>query len=45
MAKISTGGTYVDKSKTRRPGIHSKNNTSNLKQSKSYKKNYKGQGK
>ncbi len=45
MAKISAGGTYVSKNKTKRSGIHSKNNTSNLKQSRNYKKKYKGQGK
>jgi hypothetical protein len=28
----------------KRPGIHSKNNTSKLKNSKNYKKTYRGQG-
>lgn len=31
--------------KTKRPGIHSKNNTSSSKESKHYKKKYRGQGK
>lgn len=46
MAKVT--GTIsrgrVEKPKRRRPGIHSKNNTSALKSSKNYKKAYKGQG-
>jgi hypothetical protein len=31
--------------KTKRPGVHSKNNTSRSKESKNYKKKYRGQGK
>ena len=45
MAKISSGGAYAGNSRAKRPGIHSKNNTSAHKQSKNYKKLYKGQGK
>lgn len=45
MAKISSGGAYRETNRKKRPGIHSKNNTSNLKQSKNYQKKYKGQGK
>tara|TARA_R100000935_G_C2837219_1_gene168827 strand:- start:2451 stop:2591 length:141 start_codon:yes stop_codon:yes gene_type:complete len=33
------------KVKTKRKGIHSKSNTSQLKSSKNYKKKYRGQGK
>ena len=45
MAKISSGGVYAGESYKKRPGVHSKNNSSNHKQSKNYKKKYKGQGK
>ena len=45
MAKISSGGAYKENNRKKRPGIHSKNNHSNLKQSKNYQKKYKGQGK
>lgn len=43
MAKIfnSTTGSYPKK---KRPGVHSKNNSSKLKSSKNYKKPYRGQG-
>lgn len=34
----------LDKPKKKRPGVHSKNNTSSSKKSKNYKKPYKGQG-
>ena len=44
MAKI-TGGTHTKTNRKKRPGVHSKNNTSSLKQSKNYKKLYKKQGK
>ena len=45
MAKV-TGGISVrlEKPKKKRPGVHSKNNTSGLKSSKNYKKAYRGQG-
>tara|TARA_R100000951_G_scaffold5354_1_gene5866 strand:- start:233 stop:364 length:132 start_codon:yes stop_codon:yes gene_type:complete len=33
-----------EKVKTKRPGVHSKNNNSKVKTSKSYKKRYRGQG-
>ena len=35
---------YRIKSKTKRPGIHAKSKSSNLKSSKNYVKQYKGQG-
>lgn len=46
MAKIKTQSsvTRVEKPKVSRPGVHSKTKTSSLKQSKLYKKSYKGQG-
>ena len=34
----------LDKTKKKRAGVHSKNNHSNSKASKNYKKPYKGQG-
>jgi hypothetical protein len=43
MAKIVVS-VYKPKS-IKRPGVHSKNNTSVLKTSKNYKKKYRGQGK
>lgn len=46
MAKVT--GTIsrarIDKPKTKRPGVHSKNNSSVLKSSKNYRKAYRGQG-
>lgn len=36
---------FREKSKRKRPGVHSKKNSSSLKSSKNYKKLYKGQGK
>lgn len=44
MAKIFIRP-YKYKSKVKRPGVHSKNKTSNHKKSKLYKKKYKKQGK
>ena len=35
---------FANKSRKKRPGVHSKKNSSNLKSSKNYKKSYKGQG-
>lgn len=35
---------FRKKSKISRPGVHSKKKTSNLKNSKNYKKKYRGQG-
>jgi hypothetical protein len=37
--------TKVDKKGKKRTGIHAKSKTSHLKQSKNYKKRYRGQGK
>ena len=46
MAKAKESTTKVlDKPKKKRPGVHSKKNTSVLKSSKNYKKLYRGQGK
>ena len=48
MAKLKqTSATkmYNPKPKKKRPGVHSKKKTSKLKQSKNYKKAYRGQGK
>jgi len=44
MAKQTESVKSVKKTISR-PGIHSKSKTSSLKQSKNYKKSYKGQGK
>ena len=46
MAKVATAkSSYAPKeTKVSRPGVHSKNSTSNLKSSKNYKKKYVGQG-
>jgi len=35
---------YQNKSKVKRPGVHAKSQTSNLKSSKNYKKKYNRQG-
>jgi hypothetical protein len=35
----------IDKKRVKRKGIHAKSKTSHLKQSKNYKKRYRGQGK
>jgi hypothetical protein len=35
---------YIAPAKVKRPGVHSKNNTSTNKASKNYKKKYRGQG-
>lgn len=43
MSKI-VGSEKVEKLKVKRKGIHSKTKTSSSKQSKNYKKPYKGQG-
>ena len=48
MAKVNTGSNSsvkLETAKVSRPGVHSKTKTSKLKQSKNYKKSYKGQGK
>jgi hypothetical protein len=36
---------YILKSKKKRPGVHAKSKSSNLKTSKNYVKKYRGQGK
>ena len=43
MAKMQAS-TYVEKAKVKRPGVHAKNNSSSNKNSKNYKKKYRGQG-
>ena len=43
MAKVALF-TYRQKTKVRRPGVHAKSKTSNLKNSKNYVKKYRGQG-
>lgn len=43
-AKTNTSS-YKRKGKKRRPGVHSKKNSSSIKASKKYKKLYRGQGK
>lgn len=43
MAKVLTGN-YQNKTKKKRPGIHSKSKTSKLKSSKNYVKLNRGQG-
>lgn len=35
---------FANKPRRKRPGVHSKKKSSNLKTSKNYKKSYKGQG-
>jgi len=44
MAKLNSF-TFRKIKQKKRPGVHSKNNTSNSKASKNYKKKYRGQGK
>ena len=43
MAKVISNN-YKGNSKVKRPGVHAKSKTSNLKTSKNYTKQYKGQG-
>ena len=45
MATKSNSTTFEPKPKVKRPGVHAKSKTSNLKESKNYKKLYRGQGK
>lgn len=45
MAKVSNVTTFKKKPKVKRPGVHSKNNSSKIKSSKNYVKPYKSQGK
>jgi len=46
MAKVKTSNitTFKEKVKVSRPGVHAKTKSSGLKQSKNYKKTYRGQG-
>jgi len=44
MAKLTLNN-YLEKSKKKRPGVHAKSKSSNLKTSKNYVKKYRGQGK
>jgi len=44
MAKAKNESIKLDVKKISRPGVHSKSKTSSLKDSKNYKKLYKGQG-
>ena len=44
MAKVKNESIKLEKKKISRPGVHSKSKTSSLKESKNYKKSYKGQG-
>lgn len=41
----SSSSLHKEKPKVSRPGVHAKTKSSKLKQSKNYKKTYKGQGK
>ena len=45
MAKIKSSGSAVGTPKRNRPGVHAKTKTSSHKQSRNYKKAYRGQGK
>jgi hypothetical protein len=45
VAKAKNESVKLEKKKISRPGVHSKAKTSKLKDSKNYKKTYKGQGK
>jgi hypothetical protein len=44
MAKAKNESIKLEKKKISRPGVHAKSKTSSLKESKNYKKSYKGQG-
>jgi len=44
MAKAKNDSIKLEKKKISRPGIHAKTKASSLKDSKNYKKSYKGQG-
>jgi hypothetical protein len=44
MAKAKNESIKLEKKKISRPGVHAKSKTSTLKESKNYKKSYKGQG-
>ena len=42
---MASGGAFLEKPKTSRPGVHAKTKTSTNKGSQNYKKKYRGQGK
>ena len=44
MAKAKNESIKLEKKKISRPGVHAKTKTSSIKDSKNYKKSYKGQG-
>ena len=44
MAKVKNESIKLEKKKISRHGVHSKTKTSSIKESKNYKKSYKGQG-
>jgi hypothetical protein len=44
MAKQKSESVKIENKKINRPGVHAKSKTSSLKDSKNYKKSYKGQG-
>lgn len=44
MAKAKNESVKLEKKNISRPGVHAKSKTSSLKDSKNYKKSYKGQG-
>ena len=44
MARNIQLSKYIIKKKTKRPGVHAKSKSSNLKSSKNYVKKYNGQG-
>ncbi len=45
MAKKYNAFNHIEKKRKKRPGVHAKSKTSNLKHSKNYKKKYRSQGK
>jgi hypothetical protein len=45
MAKKYNSFTHIERKRKKRPGVHAKSKTSNLKHSKNYKKKYRSQGK
>lgn len=44
MKKIESSDNFSESPKVKRPGVHSKNKSSRVKNSKNYKKLYRGQG-
>ena len=40
----SSSSSHIERPKVNRPGVHAKTKTSKLKQSRNYKKTYRGQG-